>query len=322
MIKATRKAGIRWRLDFSTKNPDLKRIYKMMLPMILGLGILQIGAWFDNQLILSLTAGQSDSFTFLGKTIKYPLQEGALSSVTFARRLYNLPLGVLGIALATAAFPRFGRYSAERDYEKLAQSVNQALRQAIFQGLPSGIGLVVLAELIVKVVFQRGAFSADNTYQTAYVLKFYAVGLWAYCAHHIILRAFYSLNDMITPLKVMGYTLLLNVAMNVSLLWIPSIRQAVFGLSTAIMISINVIALGIILSKRIGNLDIKSIIVCAIKTLISASIMAIAVHFLDISLESVDKYVKLGICVIVGTVVFFSCSFLLQMREPKELLAR
>ncbi len=322
MIRAVRNTGLKWSLDFSTTNPDIKRIYKMIIPMILGLGILQIGAWFDNQLILSLTAGEKATFTLLGRTIHYPLLEGALSSVTFARRLYNLPLGVLGIALATAAFPRFGRYAAEGNYEKFSQSVTQAIRQAIFQGLPSGVGLVVLAELIVRVVFQRGAFSAHNTHETAYVLKFYAIGLWAYCAHHIILRAFYSLNDMITPLKIMAFTLLLNVAMNISLLWVPSIRQAVFGLSTAIMVSINVIALGIILSRRIGRIDIKAISVCAIKTLIASLIMAGVVYIINYSLPDANKYLKLIICLVSGIVAFFSVTFILKMPEPKELLVR
>jgi len=322
MMRAVRRAGLKWGFDFSTTSPELKRIYKMILPVMFGLGILQIGAWFDNQLILSLTAGDKPAFTLFGKTISYPLAEGALSSVTFARRLYNLPLGVLGIALATAAFPRFGRYVAEGNYEKLSESVNQALRQAIFQGLPSGIGLIILADLIVRVVFQRGAFSAHNTAETAYVLKFYSIGLWAYCAHHIILRAFYSLNDMVTPLRVMMLTLILNVAMNVTLLWIPSIRQAIFGLSTAIMVTINVIVLSMILSKRIGKLDSQAVVICAMKTLIAAMIMAGVVYLTESSLVEVNKYAKLAICVFVGIIAFFSSAFLLKMPEVKELFSR
>ncbi len=322
MIWSVRKAGLKWGFDLSTDSPELKRIYQMILPVMLGLGILQIGAWFDNQVILSLTAGSSATFTIFGKTISYPLAEGALSSVTFARRLYNLPLGVLGIALATAAFPRFGIYAAEGNYEKLSESVSQALRQAIFQGLPSGVGLIVLANLIVRVVFQRGAFTAHNTSETAFVLKFYAIGLWAYCAHHIILRAFYSLNDMITPLRIMMFTMILNVAMNVTLLWLPALRQAVFGLSTAIMVTINVIILSMILSKRIGNLNSRAVIICAIKTFIAAMIMAGVVYITQSSLTQMNKYAELAICLAVGIIAFFSSAFLLKMPEVKELISR
>src|SRR5690606_33810888 len=110
-------------------------------------------------------------FSFLGYQIDYPLQAGALSAVNLARRLYNFPLGVLGIALATAAFPAFSRLSANNDHKGLAEMVSKSLRLAIFEGLPTGIGLIVLSPLIIRVLIERGNFTAEDTAQTSFVLQ-------------------------------------------------------------------------------------------------------------------------------------------------------
>ncbi len=317
IVLAVKRTGLKWGIDFSTDDPDLRRIIKMMLPMMLGLGVLQFGAWLDNQIILSLTAAENPTFTIFGHIVHYPMREGALSSVTFARRLYNLPLGVLGIALATAAFPAFSRYAADKNYPQLAESVTKAIKLSIFQGLPSGIGLMVLAELIVRVVFQRGNFNHYDTEQTALVLKLYSLGLWAYCAHHIILRGFYSLGDTITPLKVMSWTLCLNVLLNVTLLWIPSLQQGAFGLSTSIMATLNVIILGWILSKRVGGISLRKILYASLKTAGASFAMGITAYYVSRHAPIESKYLLLGTSMLAGAAVFFAVSYLLKIEEVR-----
>jgi putative peptidoglycan lipid II flippase len=315
-----KKLGIRWQLDFTINNPDLRRIILTMLPMIFGLGILQFSTFMDNQIMLSLSATEKPYFTILGHQINYPLQEGALSAVNLARRLYNFPLGVLGIALATAAFPAFSRLSANNDHKGLADMVSKSLRLAIFEGLSTGIGLIVLSPLIIKVLMQRGNFTAQDTVQTSFILQFYATGIWAYCCHHIIVRAFYSMKDTTTPLKVLSVTATLAILLNITLIWIPSIREGTFGLTTTIMAGLNVIILGTILSRRIGSLQFREIAISIFKTLIASGIMGLATYLSAAHLPIANKYLLLTVCLIVAVVVFFPACFVLRIEEAKEFL--
>jgi putative peptidoglycan lipid II flippase len=322
IVHAVKKAGIRWQLDFSIQNPDLRRIVITMVPMIFGLGILQFSTLMDSVIMLALSATTQDHFTIFGYIIKYPLESGAVSAVNQARRLYNFPLGVLGIALATAAFPTFSRLAAANDQKGLAEMVSKSLRLAIFEGLPTGIGLMALSTLIVKVLMQRGNFSAEDTAQTAFVLRFYALGIWAYCSHHIIVRAFYSLKDSRTPVKVLTKTVTLAVLLNITLLWVPSVREGVFGISTTIMATCNVLILGTILSRRIGSLQFREILKTTGKTLTASLLMAGAVMAAAEYLPIHNKYLQLLVCLVIATIVFFPACWFLKIEEAKELFSR
>jgi len=312
---------IRWRFDLSVSDPDLRRILIAVTPVAVGLGVLQFGALLDSAIIILLSAAEGEGFELFGMSVHYPLLEGSLTAVNYARRLYNFPLGVLAISLATAAFPMFSRYASAGHHLQLARSVSHALRIAILQGLSCGVGMIVLAELIIRVIFERGRFSPADTAQTAFVLRMYCLGLWAYCAQHIILRAFYSLKDMITPLRVMMVTLAINVILNVTLVWIPQIGPGAFGLSTAIMCSINVIALSVIFARRFGGLDGRAIIRSAGKVMLAVAIMGSAVYACLLNLGGIDnKYLQLPICLAVGVGVFAGACYVLRIREWKDAL--
>jgi putative peptidoglycan lipid II flippase len=322
IIRTVKKTGIQWGVHFSLQDPDLRRIVITMGPMIFGLGILQFSTWMDNQVMLSLTATTKDSFVLFGHQIFYPLQEGALSAVNLARRLYNFPVGVLGIALATAAFPAFSRLAANNDHSALAKLVSKSLRLAIFEGLPTGIGLMVLSHLIIKVLIQRGNFNDHDTAQTAFVLRFYALGIWAYCGHHVVVRAFYSLKDTMTPLRVLSKTITLTIILNIIFLWVPGVREGIFGLSTSIMSSLNVVILAWMLSKKIGSLQAREIMKTVVKTLIASGLMALAVYLTEWYLPVKNKYLLLLACLAAAGLVFFPACWVLKIEEAKEFLSR
>jgi len=244
-----------------------------------------------------------------------------MSAVDGARRLYNFPLGVLGISLATVAFPLFSRHAANKDYGALGQSVGGAFRLALFEAIPSGVALMVLSELIVKVAFERGNFTAADTERTAHVLRCYSLGLWAYCTHHIVLRAFYSLQDTITPLRVMGKTLLLALVLDMSLLWLPAVREGAFGLSTSIMASLNVAILGWMLSRRVGSIEGRRILATAGQTAGASAAMGAAAWAACRYLPIHNKYLLFMACVGVGAGVFFGACRLLGIAEARELLS-
>jgi putative peptidoglycan lipid II flippase len=322
MIHAARRVGITWRFQIDLRHPDLRRMVLTAGPIFLGLSILQLGTWLDDQIILTLSAGLTEkSFGFLGWTIDYPLSEGALSAVNQARRLYQFPLGVLATSLATVAFPMFSRLADQKNYPVLSESITHTLRLAIFEALPSTVGLIVLAPLIVRVIFEHGRFTPEDTEQTAHILRFYCLGLWAYCTQQIILRVFYSLKDTLTPLKIMSKTISLAIVLNLILLWIPYLRAAAFGLSTSIMASLNVIILGHILSRRIASLDVRSVIYSSFRTTVAAALMGAAGWLGAAYFPISNKYLLLLATMILSAGVFILACRLLGIPEAKELLS-
>lgn len=246
---ALRKNGVPlgWRVEL--RDPTVRRMLRLLVPVALGQGVLAFGVFLDAQVCWMLSGVQGTT-SWLGPGFHYPLDEGALSTITYAQRLYQFPLGVLVISLATAALPAFSRLAAREDWPAWTAEVRQDLRLAIFEGVLAGTMMIMLAVPIVRLLFERGKFTPDDTLRAGYVLVFYGLGLWAFCAQIIVLRAFYSTGDVRTPLIVSAVLLPLNVVINVVLVWVPSIREAAFAIGSCTTSGLAVIVGVAILQRR------------------------------------------------------------------------
>ena len=162
----------------------------------------------------------------------YPLETGAASVLYYGDRLIQFPLGVFGIAIATAVFPFFSTYAARKEWTNFTNTLNQAIRVVLFIGIPASIGLILLRRPLVELFYERNAFTAESTDRTSVVIFFYAIGVWAYCASHVIIRAFYSIQDTKTPVKVGAGMVGLNLVLNLTLIWF--LREGGLALATAI----------------------------------------------------------------------------------------
>ena len=255
ILPVLRHQGVKlgWQLDWH--DPVVKRMLRLLPPVALGQGVLTFGVFLDAQVCTLLThvANTPDHVTFLGWAFRYPLEEGALSAITYAQRLYQFPLGVLVISLATAALPTFSRYVARQDWVAWTAEVRQTLRLAVFEGILAGTLIIVLAVPIVRFLFEYDNFTAAHTARAGRVLTFYGFGLWAFCAQHIVMRAFYSLHDVRTPLVISAVLLPLNLALSVALIWVDGIREAAFAISTATTSSLAVIVGLVILKRRVAT---------------------------------------------------------------------
>lgn len=217
-----------WRADAAAAREPMRKVIRLAGPMIVGLGVLQMNTFFDG-LIASYP-------TTVGPTIfghAYPLDVGAMATVSFAQRLYQFPLGVFGIAVATAIFPLLARQAGEADGEAFAATVRRGLRLVVFIGLPASVGLVLVREELAAAILQGGQFTADNTARVGFVLLGYAPAIWAYSMVHVLTRAFYARDDSMTPVKIAAGVVALNLALNCTLIWTP-LREAGLAWSTAI----------------------------------------------------------------------------------------
>ncbi|MCY4615446.1 MAG: MATE family efflux transporter, partial [Chloroflexi bacterium] len=139
------------------------------------------------------------------------VSDEAISAVNFAFLVMLLPVGVVGMAISTAAFPAFANLAAEENFEGLGRAIDATLRMILFLAIPASAGLVLLADPSVRLLLQRGAFDADSTSLVVSALVVYGVAVWAHASVEIMSRGFYALSDTRTPVAIAVFGMLLNV---------------------------------------------------------------------------------------------------------------
>jgi len=251
-----------------------RKIIILMGPMIIGLTVTQINTLADDLIAwwFSSSPEKGLSFVLLGRDIQYPLERGSVSHLYFAQRLYQLPLGVFGISLATAIFPVMSSYAARKDFSGLVRTVSQGLRSTIFIAIPATIGLVAIAKPLISLAFQHGQFSANDTILVTWTLLFYALGLCGYFAQQVLTRAFYSMQDSFTPTRSALYAVAANIFLNLTLIWVWG--TAGLALSTAICSYLQVVILVLVLRRRLGSSILDGFASALLKTIVATLCMS------------------------------------------------
>ena len=253
-ILKKRKLKLRFNLNF--RHPAIKRMVILLAPSVIGVAVTPINILVDSLLAIRLG-------------------EGMVSSLWYANRLMQLPLGIFGVAMATATLPTLSAYFAQGELKKLKETLSFALRNVLFIIIPASVGLILLRRPIISLLFQRGLFNATSAENTAFALLFYAIGLFAYAASIIVVRGFYSIQDTKTPVKVGLLSILANIVLDLILM--GPLRQGGIALSTSFVGMINLGILSFILGKRLKGLDGRKILSSTLQTLLISGLMGILV---------------------------------------------
>ena len=225
---AIRRAGFVPRFRLPRLDPEVRRFWFLAVPAILTGGITQINI-FVGTIIASGAAG-------------------AIAILNYADRLYQLPLGIIGIAIGTVLLPELSRHlKGGRDAEARA-SQDQALFVSMLLTMPAAIALIALAEPIVRVLFERGAFTPLATRQTAEALVAFSAGLPAYVLIRVLQPGFFAREDTLTPTLFAAANVAANIA--VSLWLFPSLQHVGIAVATAVSAWLNVLLLGGTLAWR------------------------------------------------------------------------
>lgn len=287
-------------------------------PMMIGLGVLQVNTFIDG-LVASWP-------TMVGPTIfgvKFPLEDGAMSTVANAQLLYEFPLGVFGIAIASAIFPVLSRQSNDR--EAFLATLRRGVRLTVFIGLPASAALVLLGRSSVAVLLQGGRFSPEHTARVAFVLAGYAPAIWSYCTVHVWTRAFYAQGDSSTPTRIAVAMVVLNFALNVTLIWTP-LREAGLAWATAICSILQCFILGRILSRRLGRIIDREVIASWCRTgavtAVMVALMLAAGWMLPTSSSWRSAVRELALLMAVGTAAAGATALLLRMPELRWSIGR
>jgi putative peptidoglycan lipid II flippase len=244
------------RLDL--QDPGLRRIVRLMLPAVIGLAPLQINVLINTYFASSL-------------------EEGSLSWLSYAFRLFWLPVGVFGVALAMAAMPVISRYAALRDMAKLRETLVSALTMAFCLTIPAAVGLVFLGEPIVRIIFQHGSFSPLATVKTAEALTFYALGLFAYSSVKIMVPVFYALDQ--TRYPVMGSFLAMAVNLLAVLLTIDLLQHRSLAFAVSCSMAVNFLFLGVVLYRKLGGYSLPYLLSGLAKVVLASLLMGVGLFF-------------------------------------------
>jgi putative peptidoglycan lipid II flippase len=267
--------GFRFQYDWPATRDRVRDVLRAMVPTAVGVAITQINTFLDSLMAWGLAAPTAGAtIAWLPGEVRYPFEPGAAAAMYLGERLNQFPLGILGIAVATAVFPVFSRHAAAGDYDRLAEDLTAGLRLVLLLGLPAGAGLVLLAEPLAVLFFEGGEFTAADAERVARVIAAYGAGVWAFCAGPVVVRAFYALREQVTALRVGLVAVAVNVVLNWLLIW--PLAEAGLALATGAAAMVQTGLLVAIFARRYRPLDWWSLATTAGRTLAATAVMVAA----------------------------------------------
>jgi putative peptidoglycan lipid II flippase len=235
-LPTLKRDGFRFHWVSPWRDETVQRVIRQMLPATIGVAAFQIN--------VVLTQGLS-----------YWVDDYVVASFQYAVRLMELPQGLFGISLATYLLPALSGLAADKNYEGFRTELRQGISYLVFTNLIASVLLVVLAEPIIRLLFERGKFDANSTHEAALALACLAPGLVAFSLVNILARAFYALGDTRTPMKVSVFCLVINLLIAVSLVW--RFKQGGLGIANTLTSLVNVGLLAYALRRKLKTLNLS-----------------------------------------------------------------
>jgi putative peptidoglycan lipid II flippase len=311
-IPALARQGMRFRPSLSVSDPGIQKVGRLMGPAFFGMSVYQINQYVD---------------TIFSASSRMP--SGSVTSLYVADRIMQLVLGTYAIAMSTALLPTMSHQVAEGKMEEMKLTFGFSVRIVSFIAIPAAIGLILLRQPIVQVLFQHGAFVAESTALTARALFYYSLGLPAFAVIKLITPMYYSTHDTMTPARIGAWSLALNLALNLIFLFF-FFRYFLNGspaLASTIAAYFNFIVLFLIFRKRHGTLGSRGLAAAVGKMTVCALAMAVAcyctVKFSGFAAAQhfLSQASLLAVMILGSTAVYFGLARLLHCEELSELLS-
>ncbi len=301
------KRGFKLEKGFQLSHPVASQIGKLLLPRAMGTAVYQLSILIDTVLA----------------SLAWIVGAGGVAALYYSNRLVQLPLAIFGISLATAALPKMSREVAMNDMDRLKGTVSFSLKTVFTIMIPAAVGLMVLGGPIVRILFQRGAFTEYSTAITVNALFFYTFGLFAYAGIKILVGVYYSMGDTRTPVKTAAVALGINVVLNLILMW--PLKIGGLALATSIAATTNFVALYVLLNKRIGDIGTSQILaslgrICVSTAVMGAFTFVMSRMFLDVvGMPTLPAFVRLLFVVLASGLVFFVAAFIVGVEGARKL---
>lgn len=300
LFPALRKTNYRYVPTVNFADKHIKKLFVLVLPVMIGISIDQINLMVD-------------------KSISSTVTEGGISALTYASRLNDFVQGIFVISFVSVMFPLISNMAAEKNMKDFKASIGDVLSTITVIVVPASVGVMILAEPIIQLLFGRGHFDALAIEMTAHALFFYSIGMIGYAFREILNRAFYSLQDSKTPMYNAAIAVFCNIVLNLIL----SFFMGISGLALATSISALFCStlLFINLRRKIGEFGLKRMLITFGKVLAASTVMGVVVYGLNgYVLFAWNPLIKMATVVSSGVVVYFLFLNLLKVNESKLIM--
>ena len=303
-LAAFRSIGFSMRISFAWRDARIRQILVLMLPVTIGLGLINF-----NMLINAVLGSE--------------VSKSAYAAINYAFRIYMLPQGMFSVAVATVLFPALSRLAARGDVEGLRSVLSTGTRQIALLLIPATVAILVLAEPMTRLVYERGAFGPDSTDMVTQALFWFSLSLPFSGVNLLLTRTFFSLQRPWMPTALAGLTLLINAIVSYALHEPFGIAGIVFG--TVVSSFAMTVGQAIALRRRLGGLELgRTLRACVLMLVASAALGVVAYgawwgldELLGRSLPA--QVVSVGTGVLAGTVIYAALLLALKVPEARDI---
>ncbi len=310
-----RRVGYKYRPDFNWRDQGVRTVLVLMGPAVIAASAVQVNVLVNSAFAARVTDAA-------GHVI-----DGPVSWLNIAFRLMQLPLGIFGVAVGTVTLPLVSRTAAVGDMAGFRSALAHAVRLVTLLTIPAAVGLILLAEPIISVIYQHGRFTAEATRQTAAALQFYAIGLAAYSAVKVLAPAFYAIDRRYLPMMVSMFSIAVNFVLNWFFMFKVGLGHRGLALSTSIVALTNFLLLYIMMRKYAGPLETRTLFGLLGKMAIPLALLA-GICWLALGtvfqqgahLPEWQKIFGVLLTICVAAVVFFGSAFLFRVDEVRDVV--
>jgi putative peptidoglycan lipid II flippase len=334
LLPALRQVGFRFKIVVHFWTPLIKRMLLLSLPVAIGAGVLQLSVLLDTGLSMALMQGVDRAghavthFSCFGHAVRFPLEIGAPRRLGFAQFLYQFPLGIFAIALATAIFPALSTDALETDRKKFRSALRQGIEASLWEGLPASAGLMLVAEPTARLMFQHGLISSHDASLIARSTLIYAGAIWAFSLLQIINRAYYAVHDTVTPLVMSIVNIVINLVVELPLLWVPGLTESGMAVGTLVSFTVQALVMLWMLDRKIGGLNLRESVMPIVKMIFATLAMGavcLAVKHSPIYPHGQTRLIwamQLFLLLILGAGVYLGLCAAMGVSVMKDLLPR
>ncbi|WP_018590730.1 murein biosynthesis integral membrane protein MurJ [Terrisporobacter glycolicus] len=301
------KKGYRYRPYVNFKDEQMKKMIWLIAPVLIGVAVNQINSIVD-------------------RTIASTLVAGSISALNYATKLNQFVMGIFIVSISSVIYPVLSKLSTEDNKEEFNKSIVKSVNTVSLLVIPISVGAIILANPIVKLLFERGEFDARATEMTAIALVFYSIGMIGFGLRDILGKVFYSLQDTKTPMINGIIAMFVNIVLNILFVKFTNMQLAGLAFATSISALITIALLFISLRKKIGQFGGKSILVVMLKSILSAVIMSIVTLFVYKFLGNIlgNGFIKEGLTLALsagaGAIVYGLSIIVLKVDEVNLII--
>lgn len=231
-----RQTGFKWKINFQWKDPKVRKIWGLMLPSVLASGVTQFNVFINTGFALDL-------------------QQGSVTALTTAFRLWQLPVGLFGVATGMVVLPMISRLMVGDGRKEVAMHIAKGLRLVAFFAVPAFLILGILGTEFVSIVYQRGEFGPYAVSYTGEVLAAYAIGLLGYAGTKVVQPAFLALEKRWVPLIASAVALSISIGLNYYFVYVLHQNASWLALTTSVVTSFNFLFYFFYLRRQLGGIE-------------------------------------------------------------------